>query len=165
MDLGKFIVVQREQQSLSQRALAKKAGIRQATLSSIESGGEVKLATARSVLRVLGLDLGVVPLRTVSKRTATTREIEIQRLRNHVFKRRQKLRSMIGTMTGREMHRVIAINQETNTGYLAQLWDEFLQLDRSAMQTALDAERFKGMAWQSLLQANPFIVARVGSWA
>jgi transcriptional regulator with XRE-family HTH domain len=168
MDIAKIIVEQRGEQNLSQRALALKAGIRQATLSSIESGGEVKLATARSILLALGMDLDVVPVavspRKAKKNPVAERQSELKRMRQHASKRRGQLQSLLGDVSARQIRHVREINKKTNTGYLAELWDDFLQLDRLAMQKALDDERFKGMAWQSLLQANPFIVAGVGSW-
>jgi transcriptional regulator with XRE-family HTH domain len=168
MDIAKIIIEQRGEQNLSQRALAQKAGIRQATLSSIESGGDVKLATARNVLLALGLVLDVVPVpvspREAKNSSATERASEIKRVREHVKKRRSELQSLLGELSTSQIRHVRQINQKTNTGYLAELWNDFLQLDHTAMQKALGADRFKGMAWQSLLQANPFIVARLGSW-
>ena len=165
MDIGAIIVKQREDLKLSQRALAQKAGIRQATLTSIERGGEVKLATADSILSALGLGLEVMPLGTGAASASVQRQAEIKRVQEMVKQRRSKLQSLLGDLSARQIRHVREINLKTNTGYLAELWAEFLQLDQSAMQTALDAERYKGMAWQSLLQANPFIVAGLGSWA
>jgi transcriptional regulator with XRE-family HTH domain len=165
MDIGAIIVKQREELKLSQRALAQMAGIRQATLTSIERGGEVKLATAASILAALGLGLEVMPLGGGTASASAQRQAEIRRVREMVKQRQTKLQSLIGDLSLRQIRHVRAVNLKTNTGYLAELWDEFLQLDQSAMQKALDAKRFKGMAWQSLLQANPFIVAGVGSWA
>ena len=165
MDIADIIITQRSRQNLSQRALAQKAGIRQATLSSIEAGGDVKLATARSILHALGLELEAVPLSKVKNSSAAQRAVAIRRVLQHVRNRRGQLRSLLQSLSVRQLSYVSEINTKTNTGYLAELWDEFLRLDRAAMQSALDADRFKGMAWQSLLQANPFIVAKVGSWA
>ncbi|MBP6278585.1 MAG: helix-turn-helix transcriptional regulator [Rhodocyclaceae bacterium] len=164
MDIGAIIVKQREEQKLSQRALAQKAGIRQATLTSIERGGEVKLTTADSILSALGLSLEVTPLGGDAD-ASEQRQAEIKRVQAIVKQRRSKLQALLGELSLRQIRHVREINRKTNTGYLAELWNEFLQLDQSTMQKALDAERFKGMAWQSLLQANPFIVAGVGSWA
>ena len=165
MEIGAVIVKQREELKLSQRALALKAGIRQATLTSIERGGEVKLATANSILSVMGLSLVVMPGVTDAPSAIMQRQAEIKRVQREVKQRRSKLQFLLGDLSVRQIRQVREINLKTNTGYLAELWDEFLQLDQSAMQTALDAERFRGMAWQSLLQANPFIVAGIGSWA
>lgn len=164
MDIGAIIVKQREKKKLSQRALAQKAGIRQATLTSIERGGEVKLTTADSILSALGLGLEVTPLGGDADASAQ-RQAEIKRVQAIVKQRRSKLQALLGELSLRQIRHVREINRKTNTGYLAELWNEFLQLDQPTMQKALDAERFKGMAWQSLLQANPFIVAGVGSWA
>ena len=164
MDIGAIIVKQREEQKLSQRALAQKAGIRQATLTSIERGGEVKLTTADSILSALGLGLEVTPLGGGAD-ASEQRQAEIKRVQAIVKQRRSKLQALLGELSLRQIRHVREINRKTNTGYLAELWNEFLQLDQSTMQKALAAERFKGMAWQSLLQANPFIVAGVGSWA
>jgi hypothetical protein len=96
---------------------------------------------------------------------AIERQREIERMQLHVRKRRNELHALLGDVSECQIFHVREINLKTNTGYLAELWDDFLQLDRLTMQKALDDERFKGMAWQSLLQANPFIVAGVGSWA
>ena len=165
MDIGAIIVKHREQQMLSQRALAQKARIRQATLTSIERGGEVKLATARNILSVLGLAIDVIPLGGGVTSSNAQRQAEIKRVQDMVKQRRSKLQSLLGDLSLRQIRHVREVNLKTNTGYLAELWGEFLQLDQAAMRKALDAERYRGMAWQSLLQANPFIVAGVGSWA
>lgn len=168
MDIAKIIVERRETQKLSQRALAQKAGIRQATLSSVERGGDVRWTTALSILFALGLDFDVVPVRTSSreaaKRQSMERQQEIRRVQAHVQKRRRELQVLLGKVSAQQIGDVRAMNRKTNTGYLAELWEEFLRLDHLAMHRMLDAEQFKGMAWQSLLQANPFIVAGVGSW-
>lgn len=165
MDLGQIICGEREKLKLSQRALADKVGIRQATLSSIENGGDVKIATARRVLLALGMDLDVLPIhRVTDKSLAAERKIEIERVRAHFKMRRGKLRALLDSLSVAQIRLVGEINKKTNTGDLAQLWDDFLHLDRSSMQTALNSERFRDMPWQSLLQANPFIVAEVGSW-
>ena len=164
MDIGAIVVRQREQRKLSQRALAQKAGIRQATLTSIERGGEVKLATADRILAALGLSLEVIPLGGGAASPSARRQAEIRRVQEMVKQRQTKLQALLGGLSSRQIRQVREVNLQTNTGYLAELWDEFLQLDQSAMQQALAARRFNGMAWQSLLQANPFIVAGVGSW-
>ena len=165
MDIGAIIVKQREGLKLSQRALAQRAGIRQATLTSIERGGEVKLATADSILSALGLSLVVTPRDTGAPSAIVQRQAEIKRVQEEVKQRRHKLQSLLSDLSVRQIRHVRQINLKTNTGYLAELWGDFLQLDQAAMLKALNAERFKGMAWQSLLQANPFIVAGMGSWA
>ena len=164
MDIGAIIVGRRGELNLSQRALAQKAGIRQATLSSIESGGDVKMATAQNILLALGLDFNVVQARADNKSLVAARRAEIKRVREHFRQRRHYLQSLLDILSAREIRHVQAINKQTNYGYLAELWDEFLRLDKGAMKQALDDERFNGMPWQSLLQANPFIVARVGTW-
>ncbi len=165
MDLGQIISGEREKLGLSQRALADKAGIRQATLSSIENGGDVKIGTARRILLALGMDLAVLPVNNVrGKSPAAERKIEIERVRGHFKMRRQKLRGLLDSLSVTQIRLVREINQKANAGYLAELWEDFLRLDKSSMKRALDSERFHDMAWQSLFQANPFIVAGVGSW-
>lgn len=164
MDIGKIIADARGKQKLSQRSLAQKAGIRQATLSSIEKGGDVKLATARNILIALGLDFGVVSAGAENKSMAARRNIEIKRVRAHFRQRRSELQSLLDGLSETQIRHVLQVNRKTNAGYLAELWDAFLRLDKSSMAHALDDERFNGMAWQSLLQANPFIVAKVGQW-
>ena len=164
MDIGKTIVEWRVARNLSQRALAEKVAIRQATLSAIENGGAGKLATARRILLALDMDLEVVSLHGIENAPALERKREIARVREQVDRRRKQLQSLPDNVSASQIRLVRNINKKTNTGYLAELWDDFLQLEQAAMQKALDAERFKGMAWQSLLQANPFIVAGSGSW-
>ena len=165
MDLGQIISGEREKLKLSQRALADKVGIRQATLSSIENGCDVKIGTARRILLALGMDLDVLPVNNArDKSLAAERKTEIERVRRYFKMRRQKLRALLDSLSAAQLHLVREINQKTNTDYLAELWDDFLRLDTSSQQKALDSERFHDMAWQSLLQANPFIVAGVGSW-
>ena len=165
MDLAKIIATEREKLKLSQRALARKAGIRQATLSSIENGGDVRIGTARNILLALGMELDASPVKAGRKKSlAAERQIEIARVRVHFEKRRENLRSLLESLSAGQICQVRKINQKTNTGYLAELWDDFLQLDKPSMQMALTAGRFHDTAWQSLLQANPFIVARVGTW-
>ena len=73
------------------------------------------------------------------------------------------MQSLLDTLSAREIRHVQKVNKQTNYGYLAGLWDEFLRLEVKAMKHALDGEQFHGMAWQSLLQANPFIMAKVGN--
>ena len=165
MDIAQIILTQRMAQNLSQRALAQKAGIRQATLSAVECGGEIKLLTAQNILFALGLDFDIVQRRQEKPGALAQRAAEIKRLRRHVLKRRGELQLLLSALSAQQFEHVREINQQTNTGYLATLWDDFLRLNRSEMHAALDADRFNGMAWQSLLQANPFIVAGVGSWA
>jgi transcriptional regulator with XRE-family HTH domain len=165
MEIDKLIVKHRTEQNLSQRELARKVGIRQATLCAVESGGDVKFATAQSILRALGLDFDAVPVRKAEGVPIAERADALQLVREHVLKRRRELKGLIGELSRQQIRHVREINLKTNTGYLAELWNDFLQLDLTAMQQALDVDRFKGMAWQSLLQANPFIVASVGSWA
>jgi transcriptional regulator with XRE-family HTH domain len=164
MDIGKIIADERGKLNLSQRALAQKSGIRQATLSSIEQGGDVKLATARNILIALGLDFGVVSVVAEKKSMAEQRDAEIKRVSAHFLKRRSALKSLLDGLSATQIRHVRQVNQATNTGYLAELWDAFLMLDKPSMRRALDDQRFRGMAWQSLLQANPFIVAKVGDW-
>lgn len=165
MELGEIILVEREKRNLSQRALAQKAGIRQATLSSIENGGDVRIGTARNILLALGMELDALPIKAErGKSLAAARQAEIARVRAHFEKRRETLRTLLESLPAAQIRQVRETNQKTNTGYLAELWDDFLRLDKSSMQKALASERFHDMAWQSLLQANPFIVARVGIW-
>ena len=92
------------------------------------------------------------------------RQAEIKRVLDYFRQRRLQLQSLLETLSARELRHVRTINKQTKGGYLAELWDEFHHLDVKAMKQALDGEQFNGMAWQSLLQANPFIVARVGNW-
>lgn len=42
------------------------------------------------------------------------------------------------------------------SGMLSALWSEFIDLPRGDQLTALEGARYKGMAWQSLIQCNPF---------
>lgn len=168
MDFGALIVKHRDEQGLSQRALAQKVGIRQATLTSIERGGEVKLSTAHRILSALGQEFEVVAGSDATSDTRSAMQLrrrEIQRMQQIVKQRQAKLSAVVDGLSAAEIRRVREINLQTNTGYLAELWDEFLRLNQAEMQQALTRPRFKGMAWQSLLQANPFIVAGVGSWA
>ena len=165
MDIGKIIAEQRGRLNLSQRALARKAGVSQATLSSIERGGEVKPTTARSILSALDMDIEVVPIRDAKNSLIAERQREIKRVQEHFKKRRSELQSLLSDLPQRQIHHVREINQKTNMGYLAELWNDFLELDRASMQSKLEDERYKGMAWQSLLQANPFIVAGIGTWS
>ena len=121
MDIGKIIADERGKLNLSQRALAQKAGVRQATLSSIESGGDVKLATLRNILLALGRDINIAPARAGGKSVATARAKEIKRVNEHFRLRREQLQALLDTQSARQIHRVRAINQQTNTGYLAEL--------------------------------------------
>jgi hypothetical protein len=45
-------------------------------------------------------------------------------------------------------------------GVLGQRWAEFLDLPASEQAATLREPRFRGMAWQSLLQCSPFLMSR-----
>jgi len=58
--LGNVIRTTRKEHGLTQAALAEKAGLRQATISKIESGnGATKIETVLTVIAMLGLDLSI----------------------------------------------------------------------------------------------------------
>ena len=62
--IGSILYRQRDLASLSQNELSSKAGLRQATISKIESGSPAtRIQTICSVLAALGLELQVVPRR------------------------------------------------------------------------------------------------------
>ena len=56
----------RERKGLSQRALSAKAGVPQSHISKIESGAvDLRLSSLVALARVLGLELALVPRKTV----------------------------------------------------------------------------------------------------
>ena len=59
--LGVTLRRERRRQGLRQADLARLAGVRQATVSKLETEGEVTTATLMAVLAALGLELRVVP--------------------------------------------------------------------------------------------------------
>ena len=119
MDIGKIIVEQRSKRNISQRALAQMAGIRQATLSSIEAGGEVKLTTAQNILKALDLDIDVVPRRERNTVALAERRREIARVRAHAARRRNELQLLLPRLSAQQLRQVAEINRKTNTGYHA----------------------------------------------
>jgi hypothetical protein len=44
----------------------------------------------------------------------------------------------------------------SKAGMLGALWSEFIDLPRGDQLAALEGARYKGMAWNSLMQCNPF---------
>jgi len=89
------------------------------------------------------------------------RQAEIERLNRQVAAKREKLAQLICGLSRKEIARVKAVNRQVRVGALSELWDCFLSLPTSQQMDALKSPRFEGMAWQSLLQANPFVLAGV----
>lgn len=61
--IGKRLRAEREGRQLSQIALGKKAnGVRQATISRLEQGGDATLDTLLSLASAMGLEIALVPI-------------------------------------------------------------------------------------------------------
>lgn len=89
------------------------------------------------------------------------RQAEIERLNNLVQSKKEKLAKLLFGLSRKDFARVKSANRQAQVGVLTELWDHFLNLPTDQQINALKEPRFEGMSWQSLLQANPFVLARM----
>lgn len=89
------------------------------------------------------------------------RQAEIKRLNNLVQSKKEKLAKLLCGLSRKDIARVRSANRQAQVGVLSDLWDHFLNLPADQQINALKEPRFEGMSWQSLLQANPFVLARL----
>lgn len=62
-DIARVLRGERKKQEITQKALAKKAGISQQTVSHIESGiGDVSLGSLKKISKVLNLEFKIHPI-------------------------------------------------------------------------------------------------------
>ena len=95
----------------------------------------------------------------IDHEAAMVRQHEIAKVLAQVDASKRRLGSMLRrqALTPDDMQLAKRMNSSSNP-LLAKLWAEFIALPLADQEDALAELRFKGMHWQSLMQANPFAV-------
>jgi hypothetical protein len=84
------------------------------------------------------------------------RHAEVDKVMQQVQRQRQQLAQRIAS--GQANHQAAALRNAAMPGLLGQRWAEFMGLSDVQKIQELAQLRFNGMAWQSLLQCNPYLV-------
>lgn len=94
-------------------------------------------------------------LGTCDQAAFNARQAEIEKIMRGVTQKRYKLterivRNDVDTDDARQRNKKMP-------GLLGELWAVFIELPAEQQVKELDCPQFKGMAWQSLLQCNPYL--------